>query len=239
MFCKKCGKVIAADSMFCKYCGAKQDLDIVEEKLQKKNDIKVKEDVLDMHKPEMEKEVQKNKSAFADEMVAISKLLFVALLLWGLYMAGYVVYRSNDTKRSPELPFGASCYDPELITGNYVLNEDDAESKFKELIAIEKKNLERHKGEIILDENGNKVSAEPYFRHYTIMTEQEKEQWKKQEIEKGHAEWNSMINSYRLDGYENELKKNSWYSILIILCVFLTGRYVYKSVNWVNKNKTK
>ncbi len=238
MFCKKCGKEIAVDSMFCKYCGAKQDIDVVEDKLQKKNDIKVKVEVYDGHKPKMENEIQKNKSAFADEMVAIGKLLLVALLLWGLYMAGFVVYRSNDTKPSPELPFGASCYDPGVITGNYVLNEEDAESEFKKLIAIERKNLERHKGEFFLDENGNKESAEPYFRHYTTMTEQEKEQWKKQEIEKGRAEWDSMINSYRMHGYKDDLKDNLWYSILIIICVLLIGRYAYKSVKWVDKNRT-
>lgn len=30
MYCKKCGKIIADDSVYCNYCGAKQTIDIVD-----------------------------------------------------------------------------------------------------------------------------------------------------------------------------------------------------------------
>ena len=235
MFCKKCGKEIAADSLFCKYCGAKQDVDVVEEIFQGKNEVRAKVEVFDGYKLEKEAEKQKNKSFIANEIIAIGWLLLIALLLWGVYMVGFVMYRSNDRKTAPALPFGGSCYDPEFIMGHYVLNDEDAEKLWHDLV-YEEKQRGRQNSEYMTSSDGTKIKL---HSSWSEMTEEEKNKWKEEEINKGRAEWDDNLNSIRESGYDSELKDHLWWSILIILCSLFIGRYVYKAIKWIKHNKTE
>ena len=229
MFCKKCGKEISADSVYCKFCGAEQDVDVVEEQPQNNTD----------QKPEKE-EKQSVKRAFANEVVAISRLVGLAIIIWIIYMIGFVLYRSNDIKPSPELPFGESRYDSPYMQGNYILNDAEAERAFSEAKYQEQRYLEWSGAS---EETSNTQKVESDFAkvkpfQFTTATEEQKAQWKKEQIEKGHNQFNEDINSYRRSGYEGELKDHLWYTILIIICSLLCFRYLYKAVKWVNRNKT-
>lgn len=235
MFCKKCGKEIAADSLFCKYCGAKQNVDRCEEVFQGESEVRAKVEIFDGHKPEKEAKKQKTKSSIANEIIAIGWLLLIALLLWGVYVVGFVMYRSNDRKPAPALPFGGSCYDPEVIMGHYILNDKDAEKLWHDLVYDEKQRGRQY-SEYMTTSDGTKIKL---HSSWSEMTEEEKNKWKEEEINKGRAEWNDNLNSIRENGYDNELKDHLWWSILIILCSLFIIRYVYKAIKWVKHNKTK
>lgn len=52
------------------------------------------------------------------------------------------------------------------------------------------------------------------------------------------GDWNDTINNHRRWGYEEDLKNNAIYAAIICLLVMILGRYLVKSIKWVNANKT-
>ncbi len=94
MYCKKCGERIADDSVFCKYCGAEQDVDFVDGIPNAENIIKSEEDVLG------ESKVNNNEKPFVKTKTSIPRkehkqiimYMFLSLLVLGLIFFAFKIF---------------------------------------------------------------------------------------------------------------------------------------------------
>lgn len=227
MFCKHCGKEIAEDSMFCKYCGTKLRETIEKETREEmpSDSSKIKVEVYDGHKPEKEEKSKNNKSSFANEIVALFKIILLSGVIWVLYGVGFEIYYFNDTKPHPNLAWGGSRYDEDVIVGNYVLNEDDANLEFDNALYYEKQNIDR-------------FGKQPMASYLKDMSAEEIKKWKEERIKEDRLRFSEDINSNRKYSHEENRKEQLKYSAIIILLTLVLGRYLWKSIKWVNNNKS-
>lgn len=111
MYCKNCGKSIADDSKFCRYCGWQQDAErqpsiIPNHSKDDSNNSEV------LHTPE---------STIKPAKSGGNRLL--ALFLWSIAICilctlGYAMIRSEDAQAYDSTHYwGSSVYDPEFLTG--------------------------------------------------------------------------------------------------------------------------
>lgn len=85
-FCKKCGKVIAEDSIFCQYCGAKQD---AIDQISEKKKIEVNASVNATIKPSF-------KTPFIEKLKSYPRITFV-YSLW--FIIHIILLASGDGRR--------------------------------------------------------------------------------------------------------------------------------------------
>lgn len=161
--------------------------------------------------------------------------------------------------------FGESCYDPTTLTGNWKFHWE--EHYYETLYFILHHNIpytlqtptpeQCLKNAEDLEEEINRKKAtidrvrgnRPVQKG--IVTQADLEAFELESINfaelrnqaKGDAardiqDWNDTINNHRRWGYEEDLKKNAIYAAIISLLVMILGRYLVKSVKWVNANKT-
>jgi len=129
MYCKRCGKQIADDSIFCQYCGEKLDYIFIEqvrdtplsdENVSKSAD-KIPEVVVSSKKSSsiQVESSERNKnisSTIANEIVENLKMIGIALCFFAVYMIGFMIYHSKDIKPLDENGYwGESCYDPQSM----------------------------------------------------------------------------------------------------------------------------
>lgn len=161
--------------------------------------------------------------------------------------------------------FGESCYDPTTLTGNwkfhweehyyetlyfrlhhnipYTLQTPTPEQCLKNAEDLEEE-INRKKATIAKVRGNRPVQK-------GIVTQADLEAFELESINfavlrnqaKADAardiqDWNDTINNHRRWGYEEDLKKNAIYAAIISLLVMILGRYLVKSVKWVNANKT-
>lgn len=265
MYCKKCGKKIADDSLFCKYCGAKQD-GILEDSSLYQNDVidedssstqtdtiekesssvhvepHSKDEVFEKFQIYKDEQKQRKKVNLANELVAIGKVLGLAVCIWLLYWFIFDIYHIEDVKSPSEVRFGLGCYDNlisyggDVISTDYTLNDDDAEREFKMLVEDEKrKGLDKPKYGFLPNGQKIRISAHPMWSN---MTKEQKEEWKKETIENDKARFEEDVKTHRLLWHEKKRKKNLLYSAITILSVLFIGRYLYKIIVWTNNNRT-
>lgn len=143
MYCRKCGKQIADDSLFCQYCGGKVST-ILEENGASHNDCTIvtannesrlneqnNECIIETKKAnpiqvEVSKKTSNNKSVIANEFVGNLKMIGLAFVLFSVYMLFFILRHQKDiTSYDYETHisyFGESCYDPSYIEGNWKFN---------------------------------------------------------------------------------------------------------------------
>lgn len=120
MYCKKCGKLISDDSVYCKYCGANV-ADRDEQKEEYINHINDNTTATTNSKKDVNNTENlsnlKKTSYIADEIIANVKMISLALLLWLLYIGGFYIYHSKDiapvTENNPS--YGQGQYDKPLF----------------------------------------------------------------------------------------------------------------------------
>ena len=146
MYCRKCGKQIADDSIFCQYCGGKvytileengtphNDITIVaadnENRLKEQTNECITEAMNDNPiQVEISKKSRNNKSIIANEIVGNLKMIGLAFVLFSVYMLFFILKHQKDiTSYDYETHtsyFGESCYDPSYIEGNWKFNWEE------------------------------------------------------------------------------------------------------------------
>lgn len=158
-----------------------------------------------------------------------------------------VIYNFNWMLHWEEHYYGLLCYTLEKeVSRRTSMSLEDTKKRIEELEKqiVEKKKLLQRKYNL-----PDKISDEDFLKYYGMLGvvnyhiyKTDLEQLKKeakQNAKKDIEGWNNEINSYRKDGYKEDLKKNALYAAIISILIMVLGRYIIKSAKWVNTNKSK
>lgn len=269
MYCKKCGKQISDDSKYCKHCGILVDetvpannADIPTTTQELKSDVVVTSRENAPVKIEISKKTTIKESTIANEIVANLKMVGIAVILWSVYILGFMCVHSKDTKAMDENSwYGESCYDPSSLSGNWMMDWQNQYAKLV-LTAPDYSKLKRKlKGLEELSFSLNSTPLDPFdYARVLQMTKEEafdyasrvakskklnndiQEQLKKEAKEAARNDkavfWDT-INSYRENGYENDLHNNMKWAAIIAFSLTILVRYIVKFGKWVATNKSK
>ena len=105
MYCKNCGKQIDDKSLFCPFCGEKQEL-------VDNTTIRDVEATTSMENPSPTQSPRKPSTIVADEIIANLKMIGLALLASAIFIGIFWLCHIKDRKPVSENYFGYSCYDP-------------------------------------------------------------------------------------------------------------------------------
>jgi len=243
MFCKFCGKEIANDSTFCRYCGKKVLEDSIEQnefEIETESTVQSYDTISDdtvNYSQDISNEqyisVHGNKSA--DEIVAIFKMVGLALLSCFVYLIGFYIYHQNDIKElklgSDDSYCGESCYDPHELND---VPEIDPWTIYQHKLFNEQFPGRQYIGFSSGPRNSRSIEVVPekYKDDPLYVAAVEEANRNKQELL-------DTLNFHRYEGFREDLKKNAIWSLIISLCFFVIGRYIIKSFKWVNANRTK
>lgn len=216
-------------------------------------------------KVEVSQKRKGNSSTLANEIVGNLKMGGIAFCIFLVYMIGFVLIHSKDAKPLGENSYwGESCYDPATMSTRRMLHWQQHYA-MKVCMAPNYKNKRKKihgfssdfenfvfansfepindaDYSLIMGMNGEEALS------YTKRKAKEKElpqslleQYKeeaKKDAEQVRQSFNDEISSIRKYAYEKDLKENTIYSAIICLLIMIFGRYIVKSVKWVNANKT-
>jgi RNA polymerase subunit RPABC4/transcription elongation factor Spt4 len=118
-FCSNCGKKISVDSKFCRFCGSKiEDLETTNQTSEIKSiENTVHKDNSTIGKVEVKppKSPKTKQSKIANEIVANVKMLGISIIIWIVYILGFIVYHHSDIKSCTSYDdWGKSCYDDDI-----------------------------------------------------------------------------------------------------------------------------
>ena len=269
MYCKKCGKQISDDSKYCKYCGISVDetvpannADIPTTTQELKSEVVVSSKENVPVKIEISKKTTIKESTIANEVVANLKMVGIAVILWSAYILGFMCIHSKDTKPMNEKSwYGESCYDPSSLSGNWmmdwqnqyaikVLMAPDYSKQKRALKGIEA--LSFAMNYIPLDQFDYdrvlRMNKEEAFEYASSVAKSKKlnkdiqEQLKKEATEAAQKDkddfWDA-INSYRKNGYGNDLHSHMKWAAIIALSLTILMRYIIRFWKWVVTNKSR
>lgn len=253
MYCKYCGKEISENSKFCKYCGKLVDdseqlqleVNQKDDKLQK--EISVSATIENPIKVELSRKQgdKKYKSVVANEIVANLKMIGCAIIICIVYCIGFTIFHLKDIAKVPDdSSYGESCYDRTMY--NYRLTWEEY---FFDNVFFYDRNFQfstpssddyaRETNLLLTKEaylsRANKIAEEKNLNESEISILKEEA---KEEAKSAKEEFYDDLNRKRKYLFKEDLKKHITWSGIIALALMILGRYVAKSVNWVNNNKT-
>lgn len=266
MYCKNCGKQIADDSKFCKYCGTLVDDSMTTN--DNSNEIKAEAEIVVSAQEDssLKVEIKKKKpimkkSTAANEIVANLKMLGIAFVLWLAYIIGFSIVHQKDIKQMDDNSYyGESCYDPSSLTDHWmedwqrqyaikVLMAPDysklkhplkgleaaafamdfiplSSTDYASIISMNKESALNYANSIAKEKRLSKDLQESLKEKAIVDAQKDKEDF-----------W-STINDYRQSGFKNDLIDNMIWAAIIALSLTILGRYIFKIITWVIKNKT-
>lgn len=265
IFCSECGQKIKSNSKFCRFCGSKVDAeDDVTSNSSKSLNVQsiqaesqhVQEHNINTPKPidvKIKSESTVKKSTVADEIVANLKMIGIALIIWVIYIIGFVCYRAKDVTPLTETNsyYGESCYDPGIMTGswefswekhlatkiNYISTKKNKYgfTEFNPMSTSDYLFLSNLTPERALEEakrqaKSKKISDEEFSR----LTQEAKEDAKRE-----RDSFNDEITSIRQSAYEDELHQHMLWAAIIALGIMIIGRYFILACKWVSNNKSE
>lgn len=257
IYCSQCGQRINKKSNYCRFCGSKVEhqehcnpdtLDVCAQN----QDIDCGVATSEEFGVKIERDTKLRKSTVANEIVSNLTMIGVALILWVLYMIGFVVYHSKDIAPVTETSsyFGESCYDKEIISGNWefswekhlamdVSSLSDKTNKFgirevagissTDYLYISNLSPERALKEAQRQAKTKRISDEEFS---------ELKQRAQSEAEKDRSSFNQEISDRRKQAYEEDLHNKMFWAAIIPLFAMIMGRYFILACKWVAKNKT-
>lgn len=265
IFCSECGQKIKSDSKFCRYCGAKVDEvyssysstsqniaenivatptePVIEHKISSAKPIEVK----------IKSDSSVKKSTIADEIIANLKMIGIALIIWVVYIVGFICYRSKDAAPLTETNsyYGESCYDPGILSGSWEFSWEKhlatkisyistkknkyGITEFNPLSSSEYLYLSNLTPSRALEEAKRQAKAKNITdEHFTQLTQEAKE-----EAKRDRNSFNDEISSIRKYAYEDELHSHMFWAAIISLSIMIIGRYLILACKWVSRNKSE
>ena len=216
MYCNRCGKELPAESLFCPYCGEKQEAIVSHGN---DNTVTTDEQKKDEKSIQSTQTCDKTKaSSVADEIISNLKMIGLAVLLSALYIGIFWTCHIKDRKPVQENYYGYSCYDPVMMRyyeTNWEKIYDDNKSLYDD----------------ILKKSGIKNTR-------LIKSDEDLIKEAKELADNNKKKFEEEINSTRERRASNDLEKHLKYSILIAVAVTVFGRYFIKGIKWVAANKT-
>lgn len=269
MYCKKCGKQISDDSKYCKYCGIlvdetipanNTDISTTTQKLKSEVVVESKENA--PVKIEISKNTTIKESTIANEVVANLKMVGIAVILWSVYILGFMGVHSKDTKPMNENSwYGESCYDQSSLSGNWmmawqnqyaikVLMAPDYSKQTRTLKGLEALSFTMNYTPLNQLDYArvlqmNKEEALDYANSIAKSKKLNKdiqERLKEEATEaaqKDKEDFWDTINSCRKNGYEDDLHNNMKWAAIIAFSITILVRYIVKFGKWVATNKSK
>jgi zinc-ribbon domain len=255
MYCKYCGEEISEDSKFCKYCGK----DIIETNeatskvIPSQEDASLKsEEILSIQKNnplkiEIAQKQVIQKSTIANEVVANLKMIGWALLIWCVFIIGFVVYHQKDISKVPDNSYwGESCYDSKIMSSIWEFNwEKQYAISIEYLIYVQHNGFNNFKifNTYFISNSSNEQclkSADEKAMELELSDESitQIKNEAKQKAKADKESFNDEINNLRKWKYNDDLKNNMLWAAIIAIFVTNIGRYFLKFGKWIVNNKT-
>lgn len=266
IFCSECGKKIKLASKFCKYCGTKVDdefsssnsIPSMHTPVQKVDALTepILEHTISTAKPievKIKSDSTIKKSTIADEIIANLKMIVLALIIWVVYIIGFICYRSRDAAPLTETDsyYGESCYDSGCMTGNwefswekhlvsklyYISNKLNKYgiSEFNPLSVSDYLYISNLTPSQALEEAKRQAKAKNISDEYLAQLTQEAKNEAKHDIDS----FNDEISRMRKNSYEDELRAHVLWAAVISLFVMIFGRYFILACKWLSRNKSE
>lgn len=174
------------------------------------------------------------KNIIADEIVANTKMLGIAIILFLLSMGGWYLYRMEDMK-APEKPWewGCSDFDEKTKWGSYRERYYWGD-RYKEII-VEEYNINS------LDHFLKYGSFDDYEKIEKQLPEETRKEIKERAKEEIKIEEQNFLDEIKWDrenNAEKERDKVMHYCIPICLILPIGGRYLIKLFKWTSENKS-
>lgn len=232
MYCNKCGKELPTESLFCPYCGEKQEVIASHG-----NDNSItNEQKIEEKSIQSTQTCDKTKaSSVADEIISNLKMIGLAVLLSALYIGIFWTCHIKDRKPVQENYYGYSCYDPVMMR-YYETNWE----KIYDVMRYYETNLEKiHDDKSLYDDILKKSGIKNTIKNTRLIKSDEDLIKEAKELaDNNKKKFEEEINSTRERRASNDLEKHLKYSILIALAVTVFGRYFIKGIKWVVHNKS-
>lgn len=267
MFCSECGHKIKSSSKFCRFCGAKVEEEPISNEVTHSNTL-FEDDSKSSDKShntnsrtyisipksievKIKSDHKAKKFTIANEIIANLKMIAFALLLWGIYIIGFIFCRIEDASPLTDTHsyYGESCYDSGVIGSwefswekHLVTKINDISNpkykydyaKYKQMTDADYLHLSSLSPEQALDEAKEQAKVKKISDEYFAQLMQEA----KDDAKKDRDSFNEEISSIRKDAYEEELHKQMLWAAIITLSLMIIGRYFILACKWVFRNKS-
>lgn len=252
IFCSECGKKIKSDSKFCRHCGAKVDEDV-----QSSNSIvsaNTSEQRIDTSAKPIEIKIQHEssikKSTIADEILSNLKMIGIALIIWFVYIIGFMCYRSKDAAplTYTNSYFGESCYDG-IMTCNWEFSwEKHLIKKIRYMPNKNNKHSLPDYNSILSDhlrlsnltpsQTFEEAKRQAKLKNIDDESFDQLTQEAKEAAKRDKESFQQEVSDIRKNRFEKELHTNMKWAAIIALAIMILGRYIILSCKWVYRNKS-
>lgn len=268
IFCSECGHKIKSSSKFCRFCGARVDDELSSNEINHPRTLTSKdsESIARAYPPAQEHNISTSKpievkikpdssikkSTIANEIVANLKMIGFALMLWVIYVLGFICYRAKDASPLTDTIsyYGESCYDPSVLHGNWEFSWEKHLATKLNYISTKKNKygfsdfnpmstsdylyLSNLSPERALEEAKRQAKVKNISDEYFAQLTQEA----KEDAKRDKDSFNEEISSIRKNAYEEDLHKHMLWAVIIALGLMIVGRYFILACKWVSKNKS-
>lgn len=209
MYCNKCGKELPTESLFCPYCGEKQE---VIASHGNDNSITNEQKIEEKSIQSTQTNDKTKAGSIADEIIANLKMVGLAVLLSALYIGVFWICHIEDRKPAQTIyEYGQSCYDEQWMpSGTFDWEEIYHSYKYQYSTML--------KIQLYTDDELQKMAI--------------------QTAENNKKQFLQDINVARELRAKEDFMYHIKYSLLISLVLTIFGRYLIKGIKWVVHNKS-
>lgn len=240
MYCNKCGKELPKESLYCPYCGGKQEAFAFHNIY---NNINKKEKRI----TETDIKTKTKASSVADEIIANLKMIGIAVILSIIYLSIFWISHTDDKRHITDLSeYGISCYDEVAMqyfeTDWEIIYNEIHDKRNKQIIQKQIRDQQfsqRSSPEIRRRlEELDKILENAPGSELINVSEEELIKMAKEKASSNLQYMINRVNDRRDTCFHDDFINHIKYSIIISLVITIMGRYLIKGIKWVVANKT-